>query len=289
VTPVSRIVRTTLVRPTRLIQGIGLHSGRPASVLVRPAPSGTGLIVVDSASGQEIPATAQNVVDTSRCTQLGVGGIVVQTVEHVLSALAGCGVDDAVIESFGGEMPAVDGSARPFADAVLMAGVIEQPDGDVPFLTVGQAHLLTHGSSVFLVEPSDAFRIKVVLDYPSHAFIGTQVAVYSGGETSYIDEIAPARTYGFLHEVEALRSRGLALGASADNALVLSDDGYATRRRFDNELARHKLLDMIGDLALAGRRICAQITAIRPGHAGNTALACSLLLWANTHVGGSGE
>lgn len=280
--------RATLARPTVSIEGIGLHSGRPASVVIRPAPSGVGLVVVDRVSGQEIPALAQNVVDTSRCTQLGVRGVVVQTVEHVMSALAGCGVDDALIESAGGEMPAMDGSARPFADAILAAGVTKQPHGDAHPLAVERPHLLTHGGSVFLVEPSDALHIKVVLDYPSHAFIGAQVAVY-GDETSYVDDIAPARTYGFLHEVETLRSRGLALGASADNALVLAHDGYVTPRRFENELARHKLLDLIGDLALAGRRICAQITAIRPGHAGNTALACALPQWATTHVGGSGE
>jgi len=287
--PVPSRLRVTLARPSETITGVGLHSGRPTTVQILPASTGAGLIFVDSVSGQEIAASARNVVDTSRCTQLGFGGSVIQTVEHILSALAGCGVDDALIVSSGGEVPAVDGSALPFVTAIRIAGLMSQPDSVSVPLVVDMPKFFTAGDSVILVEPSDCFRATVVLDYPNHGYIGTQVFRYDSGKLAYDTEVAPSRTYGFLHEVEALRAHGLALGASEENALVLGADGYLGDRRFADELARHKMLDLIGDLALAGRPILANITAIKPGHAANTMLAQALLSSGHTHTGCSGE
>lgn len=268
--------RRTLARPTDVISGVGLHSGKPSTVCVRPAPSGVGLVFVASGSGQEIPARAQNVVDTSRCTQLGVDGVVIQTVEHVLSALAGCGIDDAYIETSGDELPAMDGSALPFVHALRSAGVVAQESGSVDPVRVERPRLFTEGGSTILLEPAASFKATVVLDYPKHPYIGVQVVRFDSSRMSYDEQIAPSRTYGFLHEVEALRAHGLALGASAENALVLGDDDYVGERRFEDEMARHKLLDLIGDLALVGRPVLAEITAIKPGHAVNTSLARAL-------------
>jgi len=287
--PVPSRLRVTLAGPSETIAGVGLHSGRPATIQILPASSGAGLVFVDSPSGQEIAAVARNVIDTSRCTQLGFGGSVIQTVEHVLSALAGCGVDDALIVSSGGEAPAVDGSALPFVTAIRTAGLVPVPNSSSAPLTVDAPKLFTAGDSVILVEPSDRFRATVVLDYPNHSYIGTQVFRYDSGEMAYDTEVAPSRTYGFLHEVEALRAHGLALGASEENALVLGAHEYLGDRRFGDELARHKMLDLIGDLALAGRPIIAKITAIKPGHAANTMLARALSSTGHTHNGCSGE
>lgn len=267
--------RLTLASPSRVLEGVGLHSGADASVCLHPAPAGAGLTFRDRRSGQEIPARAANVTDTSRCTRLGLNGREVQTVEHVLSALAGVGVDDAVIETEGGEMPAGDGSAAPFVALIQGAG-LRQQQGVVHPLTLTQPIIVSAGGAALVALPAERFTLAVVLDYPRHPYLGTLAAAFDAAQDDYAAEIAPARTFGFLAEIEALRVQGLGLGASRENAVVLGEDRYETPLRFANELARHKLLDLIGDLALLGRPLLAQVIAIKPSHALNTRLAQTL-------------
>lgn len=264
--------RLTLAAPSVVLSGVGLHSGADASVRLLPAPSGTGLVFRRRADGQEIPALAANVGDTSRCTRLKSSGFEVQTVEHVLSALAGLGVADAVIEVDGPEVPAMDGSAEPFAAAILAVGTQAQAEPVQP-LRLTEPVFVSENGCTLAVLPSPYFSASVVLDYPRHSYLGTQAAVFDGRSGDYAAQIAPARTFGFLSEIEALRARGLGLGASFDNAVVLGETHYETPLRFVNELARHKLLDLIGDLALIGRPLCAEILAVKPGHTLNVRLA----------------
>lgn len=264
--------RQTLGAPSAVLSGVGLHSGAGASVRLLPALSGTGLVFRRQSDGQEIPARAANVSDTSRCTRLKSGEWEVQTVEHVLSALAGLGVDDAVAELGGGsEVPAMDGSAAPFAQAILDAGLREQSEAADPIMLTQPLFVSERGSTLIAL-PSQTLSLTVVLDYPHHAYLGTQAAIF-GGTGDYAGQIAPARTYGFLSEIEALRAAGLGLGASFDNAVVLGETRYETPLRFSDEPARHKILDLIGDLALAGRPVCAEIIAVKPGHMLNVRLA----------------
>ena len=268
--------RFTLAAPSRILQGVGLHSGAIVSLRLLPASASVGLVFRDGPTGQEIPALAANVIDTSRCTRLGVKGVEVQTVEHVLSALSGMGVDDALIELTGGEAPAGDGSAAPFVALIAEAGLRQQETASSA-LVLQQSLVVTEGSASIIAIPADRFSATVVLDYPRHSYLGTLAAVFDEASDDYAEMIAPARTFGFLSELAALRARGLGLGATRDNAVVLGEDCYETPLRFSNELARHKLLDLIGDLALLGQPLRASVFAVKPGHTLNVRLADLLL------------
>ena len=268
----SERARQTLAAPSADLHGVGLHSGAGASVRLLPAPAGAGLVFRRASDGQEIPALAANVGDTSRCTRLKRGSFEVQTVEHVLSALAGLAIDDAIIEIDGPEVPAMDGSAAPFAALILAAGVQPQA-GAVEPLRLTQPVFVSQNGCTVAALPSDHFAASVVLNYPRHAYLGTQAAIFDSRSDDYAFQIAPARTYGFLAEIEALRAAGLGLGASYDNALVLGETQYEMPLRLASEPARHKLLDLIGDLALTGRPLCAEIVAVKPGHTLNVRLA----------------
>jgi UDP-3-O-[3-hydroxymyristoyl] N-acetylglucosamine deacetylase len=273
---VTERLRLTLAKPSNTLRGVGLHSGADAAVRFRPAPAGAGLTFHHILTGQEIAARAANVTDTSRCTRLGRDGWEVQTVEHALSALAGLGVDDAVIETEGGELPAGDGSAAPFVALIQEAGLREQPGATVSPLTLTQPVTVSAGAAALVALPADQLTLAVVLDYPRHPYLGALAATFDAAGGDYAADIAPARTFGFLSEIEALRALGLGLGASRENAVVLGEDRYETPLRFANELARHKLLDLMGDLALIGRPLLAQVIAVRPSHALNTRLARTL-------------
>ena len=265
--------RQTLAGASAVLSGVGLHSGAGASVRLLPAPGGTGLVFRRVRDGQEIQALASNVSDTSRCTRLRAGDFEVQTVEHLLSALSGLGIDDAVIEmdGAGSEVPALDGSAALFVHAISEAGQREQAESVRPRTLAAPVFVSERGSTVIAL-PSERLSLTVTLDYPHQAYLGASAAVLSEIE-DYAAQIAPARTYGFLSEIEALQAAGLGLGASPDNAVVLGETQYETPLRFTNELARHKLLDLIGDLSLIGRPLCAEIIAVKPSHTLNVALA----------------
>lgn len=264
--------RMTLAAPTAVLRGVGLHSGVDATLRLLPAPCGTGRVFRDPATGQEFPACTANIIDTSRCTRLGLNGFEVQTVEHVLSALAGLGVEDAIIEVTGGEVPAVDGSAGPFVALLQSAGLCSQGIG-ADSLKLAKPIRITEGRASLTAFPAEKFSAAIVLDYPHVEYLGTQAAIFDEEFDDYAALIAPARTFGFLSEIEALHRRGLGLGATRDNAVVLGEEKYETPLRFSNELARHKMLDLIGDLALTGRPLQAAVFAVKPGHSLNTRLA----------------
>jgi UDP-3-O-[3-hydroxymyristoyl] N-acetylglucosamine deacetylase len=226
--------------------------------------------------GRSFPAVAASVASTQRCTvlQSADGRARVSTVEHVLSALHGLQVDNALIGVDGPEIPILDGSALPWVEALLAAGIAPLAE-PVEFLTLRETVALRDGDSWLVAEPADQFRVTCVIDF-DHPLIGTQAETFVGDPHTFAREIAPARTFGFLAEVEALRAAGLALGGSLDNALIIHDDHFSSPFRVPNELLRHKLLDLWGDLALAGGRLRAHVTAVKPGHRINAAFAALL-------------
>lgn len=241
--------------------GIGVHTGENATVTVHPGGDGLRW------RGTRItPAMAQ---ETLRCTGLRHDGYRLLTVEHLLSALNGCGITDIEIESDGQEVPILDGSALPFAEAILAAGLEElHAARRNPVATIS----VESEDSLVLANPGGG-RITVSIDFP-HPAIGRQVIELDLTPELYLREIAPARTFGFLEDAEKLRAAGLALGASHDNTVVFSAEGPMSAMRFPDEPVRHKTLDIIGDLALADVSIYElDVTARRPGHTVNKAAA----------------
>lgn len=269
--------RRTLAAPTDVFHGVGLHSGKAASVQFLPAPSRTGRVFRNPETGQDIPANIKNLVETERCTILGSEGWTLSTVEHVLSALSGLDLDDVIIEAVGEELPIGDGSALPFVKLLEAAGAVEYGDETLPLRPLFPIMVAGDKGESIVCSPAPELRLTVVLDYPAHSFIGTQVSELTVDSSSYRSGISEARTYGFLSELEWLHKRGLGLGASRENVVVLRDDGYDSDLRYPDELARHKMLDLIGDLALTGRSIEAHIYAIKPSHRLNTKLASLLI------------
>jgi len=264
--------RRTITRPVSL-EGIGLHLGAACRLTFRPASSGAGISFrrTDLPGAPLIPARAERAVLTDRRTQLGEDPVSVHTVEHVLAAVAGLGIDDLEIHLDAAEPPIMDGSAAPFVDALVGAGLAELR-GDVRYLTVRNPLRITDGDSVYEVTPAPELELNVSIDFP-HPTIGRQQGCYRVTRDVFVKELAPARTFGFVHEVEALRGMGLIKGASLDNAVVLDDNGVlGTTLRWPDEFVRHKALDCVGDLALAGMRVRARVTATKPSHRGTVRL-----------------
>ena len=265
--------RQTLARPVT-VAGVGLHTGAAVKTTLVPATRpGAGVVFRAAGGSEEIPALAANVCDTSRCTVLGTGAARFSTVEHLLSALAGLGVTDLSVEVDGPELPIGDGSALVWVESVRAAGLVSLGQGAAP-LTLAEPVIVYGEKNAFVAAyPSDAVRFTVATQF-DHPLAGTQVARWEPSRAqAYQDFIAPARTFGFDFEVEALRAAGLARGGSLDNALVVYADHYSSPPRFPDELARHKLLDLIGDLFLVGRPIVADVVAVKPSHRLNVALA----------------
>ena len=270
----------TIARPVT-IRGTGIHTGEEAVVTLAPAERpGAGVVFV--VGGQEIPARASNVADTARCTVLGrPNGASVATVEHLLSALSGSGITDCRVAVEGPEIPIGDGSAGLWIEALAGAG-IAVPGEEVAPLLLEEPVVLAGANGAFIAAfPAHSLRMTVAVTF-AHPLVGTQVARFdpARGE-DYATQIAPARTFGFIEEVEALRAAGLARGGTLENAVVVYPDHYSVPLRFPDELARHKLLDLIGDLALVGRPLIADVVAVRPSHRLNTDFARVL----ETHVG----
>jgi UDP-3-O-[3-hydroxymyristoyl] N-acetylglucosamine deacetylase / 3-hydroxyacyl-[acyl-carrier-protein] dehydratase len=264
--------RRTIARAVSL-EGIGLHLGAACQLSFRPAKSGAGITFcrTDLPNAPLIHALAESAVLTERRTQLGEDPVSVHTVEHVLAAVIGCGIDDIEIELNAAEPPIMDGSAAPFVEALLSAGIIDQP-GDVKYLALRRAISLTDGDSVYEAAPAPDFELNVSIDFP-HASIGRQQGCYRVTRDTFVRELASARTFGFVHEVDALRGKGLIQGASIENTIVLDDDGViGTTLRWPDEFVRHKALDCVGDFALAGARVRARIMASRPSHRGTVRL-----------------
>lgn len=256
----------TISNPFEL-SGPGLHSGKPSVLNFSPAPANTGICFVKD--GQEIPAVLGQVKETKRGTSLN--GIAVT--EHLLSALYGLGIDNLKIEINGDELPALDGSALPYVEALEKAGIIEQA-AEKNYLTNHQTIKLTDNIASLEALPYNGFKVSFMIDFPG---IGKQQLVFELNKDDFKADLAPARTFGYIEEYELLKEQGLAKGASLENALVLGNDGYLNTPRFPDELVRHKILDLIGDLALIGRPIKAEIKAIKSGHKLNIELARRLV------------
>ncbi len=266
--------RRTIAHPVSL-DGVGLHLGEPCCLQFHPAASGAGITFrrVDLEGSPTIPALAEHALLTERHTQLGADPVSVHTVEHVLAAVAGCGLDDVEIRLDGPEPPIMDGSAAPFVDALSSAGVLEQP-GEVRYLILRKPLTFADGESRYEVTPSRELELDVTIDFP-HPMIGVQRCSYRHARDAFVTEIGPARTFGFTREVDALRSMGLIRGASLENAVVLDDTAVlegGSPLRWPDEFVRHKALDCLGDLALAGMRVRARVTAVKPSHRGTVQL-----------------
>jgi UDP-3-O-[3-hydroxymyristoyl] N-acetylglucosamine deacetylase len=257
--------------------GIGLHSGRKVSLSLKPAPAGTGIrFRRTDLGGVEIPARATHVGAVAYATQLREGEATVETVEHLLAALAASRVDNAVIDLNSREVPIMDGSSAPFIYLVQEAGIktLAEPR---KYLKIVRPVTVSKGDKQIALYPADEFKVSYTIGF-DHPLLRHQSRVMTVTEHSFTEEIAPARTFTFLKEVEMLRQNGLALGGSLDNAIVIGDTGVLNSSlRFDDEFVRHKILDLVGDLSLVGHPIVAHAVVHRGGHALHTAMASRLL------------
>jgi UDP-3-O-[3-hydroxymyristoyl] N-acetylglucosamine deacetylase/3-hydroxyacyl-[acyl-carrier-protein] dehydratase len=283
----SKPRQKTIASPQEL-SGTGLHTGAEARMRLLPAPADTGVVFrrTDLEGAPTVEAKAARVVETDRGTTIGTGEVRIHTIEHLLAALSGCGVDNLIVELSGPEVPIVDGSARPFVDLIERAGVEEQ-DATLRTLGLSEPISLREGDSSYVVTPATAFEVSATIEF-DHPLIGRQFSSYRIDPTTFSKEIASARTFGFTREIEELRARGLAQGGSLENALVLTDEGLheGSTLRFPDEFARHKVLDIVGDLALLGARLGGHVMAQRPSHRGNVALAREILARAEKKAQG---
>lgn len=281
-------------------EGKGLHTGRVAKMVINPAPADTGIRFRRTDIGEDayVPALAENVTSTARSTTISCGEASVTTIEHVLSALTGMGVDNAVIDIDNVEVPILDGSAKPYVDAIWADG-FEAQDAPRRYIELKEAVEIRNDEkgSVVRIEPADDFTYDIKIDFNSRV-LGVQHATWDES-TVYAEEIGTCRTFVFFHELEFLFNNGLVKGGDVDNAIVIvehpvtdeqvdrmsklfnvpalkvREDGYLSNLvlRFSNECARHKLLDLIGDLRLCGGFLKAKVTAEKAGHGINTTAA----------------
>jgi UDP-3-O-[3-hydroxymyristoyl] N-acetylglucosamine deacetylase len=265
---------------------VGLHSGAPVNLRILPAPANTGIIFCRTdLDGFEVEAVSRNVARVSYATSLMKKSVLISTTEHLLSAFVGMGIDNAIVELDNLELPILDGSARPFVDLIRRAGVRKQRRPRT-YIRILRALELREGNKFIAVYPADRYSVAYTINFP-HPLIGRESLSLELTNGEYVSTIAPARTFGFLHEAEAMRQQGLIRGASKENAVVLTRDGLVNPPlRFEDEFVRHKILDLIGDLALIGRQILGNVVADRAGHAMHTALVSRLLrdqrLWEET-------
>ncbi len=261
--------------------GVGLHNGEKVTLTLRPAAADTGIVFkrVDLPQPNEILATPNAVHDTRLCSALEANGARVATVEHIMSALAGLGVDNVYIEVDASEIPIMDGSSGPFVYLLQEAGVVEQAAAK-KFIRVKKTVEVIDGDKWVRFEPYHGFKVDFTINFNHPVFesSGSQVKI-DFAEDSYISEISRARTFGFMHEVEYLRSNGLARGGSLDNAIVLDEYRVinADGLRYDDEFAKHKVLDAIGDLYMLGHPILGAFYAYKSGHALNNQLLRALM------------
>jgi UDP-3-O-acyl-N-acetylglucosamine deacetylase len=301
------------LRSEAVFTGIGLHTGRRTRVTVAPAYADHGLVFLSG--GQRIPALAEHIGDTTRCSALMAGDVVIHTVEHLLSALYGLGIDNAEVHVEGPEPPALDGSALPFAEGLLEAGIAAQ--GTPPNVMDLREPVWVHeGDRSVLALPAESLTVAAAVDF-GRPFAGPQFFCHSlerphqslkavepvgaasgavadllprlrqpaaeGGTplSIFLEELAPARTFCFEDWIESIRAAGLGSGGSLENTLVLSDHGTSTPLRFPDEPGRHKTLDLLGDLALVGARLRATVVAVKAGHSLHVAAARRIRSKAN--------
>lgn len=255
--------------------GIGLHSGKAVRLELKPAPAEHGVRFYRDDVGVCIPARLENLARLDHATSLSHAGFSIDTVEHLLSALFALGVDDVAVHVDGPELPILDGSAAPFVILIHEAGL--RPLAPLRrYLKVLKPVEVVRGNKWARISPSDQLRISYEIGF-DHPLLRQQEMSLRMTVESYIESIAPARTFGFLHEVEMLRRSGLALGGSLENAVVIGESGVLNKLRFEDEFVRHKMLDLIGDMALLGHPVVGHIEAHRGGHALHAALATKLI------------
>jgi UDP-3-O-[3-hydroxymyristoyl] N-acetylglucosamine deacetylase len=263
--------------------GVGLHSGKPATLTLAPAAPDAGISFVRMDLGVEIPARNEHVCDTTLSTNLALGAARVHTVEHVLAALHGMGVDNCRVEVDGPEIPILDGSAAPFVALVQEAGLQTQRVGK-RWLVIDQPVEIRDGDKVARLEPADAFSVEFTADF-NHPLITNQSFKVTVSDRAFEREVARARTFCFRRDIERMQAVGLAKGGSLANAIVIDDFSILNPEglRFPDEFARHKVLDAIGDLALCGLPVLGALTAVKSGHAMNQALVKKVLADAASH------
>lgn len=259
-----------------MISGVGLFSGEKTELRLIPSQPDTGIVFrrVDLPTPIEIPATLDSVIRTPRCTILGNQKGSIQTVEHLLSALYASEIDNLIIEVKGPEIPAGDGSALLFINAIKQSGILVQKAFKKRFFLT-QPVVWSDGESHLIALPSDTFSISYTLHYPHSPYLKAQYVHLEISKESFPTDIAPARTFSLFEEIEPMLKRGLIKGGGLDNAVIIQNDRVLNPEgvRFEDEMARHKILDLVGDLSLIGRRFTAQIIAIRSGHGPNILLA----------------
>ena len=275
------MIRQRTLKNTIRATGIGLHTGKKVYLTLSPAPIDSGVIFrrVDSNPPVEIPARALNVHNTELATSLGKDGVRVSTVEHLMAALAGLGIDNCYVDVSADEVPIMDGSAAPFVFLVQSAGILEQ-GAPKRFTLIRKAVEVRDGDKWARFEPFNGFKVKFTIDFDHPVFRHEDQAIeVDFSTTSFVREISRARTFGFMRDIEALRKKDLALGGSLENAIVVDDyrvlneDGL----RYRNEFVRHKILDAIGDMYMLGHSLIGSFTAYKSGHALNNKLLCELL------------
>jgi len=261
--------------------GVGLHTGARVEIMLRPAAPNSGIVFhrVDLERPVSIPADALHVGETRLSSTLKHDGAAISTVEHMMSALAGLGIDNIHIDVAGPEIPIMDGSASPFVFLLQSAGIVEQ-DAPKRYLRIIDTVEVRDGDKWARFEPFNGFKLDFTIDFP-HPMFGTENrhVVIDFAEHSYVKEVARARTFGFMQDLEAMREAGLGLGGSLQNAVVLDETRVLNSEglRYDNEFVKHKVLDAIGDLYLLGHPLIGQYTAFKSGHGLNNAVARALL------------
>jgi len=275
------VIRQRTLKNVIRATGVGLHTGEKVYLTLRPAAPDSGIIFrrVDLDEPVEIPATPENVGDTTLSTTLIKDGVRISTVEHLLSAMAGLGIDNAYVDLNAAEVPIMDGSAGPFVFLIQSAGIEEQ-NAPKRFIRIKKKVMVEDGDKSVCFEPFDGFKVAFTIDFDHPAFKeGSQVAEVDFSTTSFVREVSRARTFGFMNQIEQLRANNLALGGSLDNAVVVDDyrilneDGL----RYIDEFVKHKILDSIGDLYLLGHSLIGAFSGHKSGHALNNELLRALL------------
>jgi UDP-3-O-[3-hydroxymyristoyl] N-acetylglucosamine deacetylase len=274
------MLKQRTLRTTIKATGVGLHTGARVEIALRPAAADTGIVFhrVDIDPPVSIPADASHVGDTRLSSTLKRDDASISTVEHLMSALAGLGIDNLHVDVAGPELPILDGSAGPFVFLLQSAGIVEQ-DAPKRYLRILLPVEVKDGDKWARFDPYNGFKLDFTIDFP-HPMFGTENrnVVIDFAEHSYVKEVARARTFGFMQEVEAMRAAGLGLGGSLQNAIVLDEHRVLNSEglRYDNEFVKHKVLDAIGDLYLLGHPLIGQYTAFKSGHGLNNAVARAL-------------
>jgi UDP-3-O-[3-hydroxymyristoyl] N-acetylglucosamine deacetylase len=271
---VTAVMRQHTIRKAVRLEGVGLHCGESVRVTLAPGPADSGIVFRVGEHGDPIPAAPESVVDSHYATTLGKNGARIQTIEHLMAAAAGLGIDNLDVRVDGTELPAADGSAKPFVQLMQTAGRTPQGARQRP-IRIPHPIGAGGGGRWIQIVPADTFRISYTLDN-EHPAIGTQVLSWTPTEESFVAEYAPARTYGFLKDLGFLRKSGRALGGSLDNTIVIGKSGTLNGLRYRDEFVRHKVLDLLGDLALLGRRIAGHVIARNAGHALNFELVVAV-------------